>query len=381
MKKTAMAIILCSVLLVPCLHAEAARAETGRGYKAAYCADFYSGTVILSENEAAHLPIASMCKIMTLLLCFEEIEAGRLSQEEEIAVSERASGMGGSQVFLEAGARYPAGELIKSICVASANDSCVAMAERIAGSEEEFVSRMNERAEALGMLDTVFVNCTGLPGTGQYSCAKDVYRMLRALLTHDEYFRYGKIWTDKIEHPKGRVTEMANTNKLIRTYSGCDAGKTGYTDEAGFCLAASAARGNMRVISVVMGADNSKIRFDKTGAAFDHAFANYTNKAILDGDMPLDEHCPLQGGKKQAAAVRPERSAYLFCKKKDDDDIFYELSFDTVKAPVSAGQQVGTAVIYKNGVEADRVALLCNESVGRATYFDSLREIAKRWVS
>ena len=354
-------------------------AELVSGCKAAYLCDWRSGTAVYGTGELEHLPIASMCKIMTLVLCFDEVENGRLALNEEITVSERASGMGGSQVFLETGGVYPAGELIKSICIASANDSCVAMAERIAGSEELFVKKMNERADSLNMNDTEFVNCTGLPEAGQYSCAKDVAAMLSELLRHREYFNYSKIWMDEIQHKGGRVTEMANTNKLIRNYQGCDAGKTGYTSEAGFCLAASAERGNMRVISVVIGATDSKTRFDNVGTMFDYAFANYTNKAVLEERVLDDACCIVRGGKQKEIGVIPERASYIFCSKGDTDEIFYELSLDEVKAPVRRGDAVGSVTVYKNNIEADRLKLLANEDVEKCTYFDSLRNAARGW--
>ena len=376
MKKTVLALMLCAIFAAPAANTAAAAAE-GSGYKACYSADCLSGTVISAENEHARYPIASMCKIMTLLLCFEAHDEGRLDLAEKIPVSEHAAGMGGSQVFLEAGAEYTAGDLIESICVASANDACVAMAERLFGSEGAFVEKMNGRAAELGMRDTCFINCTGLPGEGQYSSAADVAAMFRALLSHKEYFSYSKIWTDTISHPKGRVTEMANTNKLIRSYTGCDAGKTGYTDAAGFCLAASAARGNMRVLSVVLGAESSKVRFEKTRRAFDDAFSGYTNRAVFD-DTPLNEVCPLRGGKRPFAAVKAERPVYLFCKRGEKDEIGYEIAFDKISAPVRTGQRLGEAVIYKNNVEADRVALVANEDVPRLSYFDAIRQIARR---
>ena len=347
--------------------------------KAAYLCDWRSGTEVYGKSEMEHLPIASMCKIMTLVLCFDEVEGERLALDEEITVSETASGMGGSQVFLESGGVYPAGELIKSICIASANDSCVAMAERIAGSEELFVRKMNARAKELGMLNTEFVNCTGLPEAGQYSCAKDVAAMLSELLRHEEYFRYSKIWLDEMQHKGGRVTEMANTNKLIRNYQGCDAGKTGYTSEAGFCLAASAARGNMRVVSVVIGAGDSKTRFNNVKTMFDYAFANYTNKAVMEERVLDDAYCTVRGGKQKEINVIPERASYIFCSKDDTDEIFYELSLDEVKAPVLRGDVVGSVTVYKNNVEADHLNLLSNEDVEKSSYFDSLRDAARGW--
>ena len=210
MKKFTLSVALCLIAAVSAFapSAVSVSAQVSGSYKSAYSADFYSGTVIKAENETRHHPIASMCKIMTLLLCFEEEDRGELSADEKISVSENASGMGGSQVFLEAGAEYPAGDLIKSICIASANDSCVAMAERIAGSEEEFVGRMNERAKKLGMDDTVFVNCTGLPAAGQYSCAKDVAKMLCELMKRISVIaRSGRIRsaTRRGEKPKWRI--------------------------------------------------------------------------------------------------------------------------------------------------------------------------------
>lgn len=381
-KKSVLAVLLGAVcLFMPIVGSHTdANAEAQAAYKAFYSADFYSGTKIQAEKETEHYPIASMCKIMTLLLCFEAEEEGVLSFDEQICVSERASGMGGSQVFLEAGAEYSAGELVKSICIASANDSCVALAERLAGSEEQFVERMNERAKQLEMNNTIFVNCTGLPSAGQYSCAKDAATMLCALMRHKKYFEFSKIWLDNMQHPEGRVTEMANTNKMIRSYSGCDAGKTGFTNEAGFCLAASAQRGTMRVVSVVIGAESSKTRFEKTKEAFDYAFANYTNKAVLDANTPLDEKCPVSGGKKTEMSAKPERSCYIFCSKSDKDEIFYEIEFEKIKAPVSENDAVGYITVYKNNVEADRLRLLANESVNRLSYLDSLRQIAYKWV-
>ena len=249
--------------------------------KAAMLADADSGKILFAENETACYPIASMCKIMTLLLCFESIDAGDFSLDDKIVVSDTAAGMGGSQVFLEANAEYLVGDLLKSITIASANDACVAMAERICGSEDAFVRKMNERAKELSMERTVFVNCTGLPKPDQHSCAKDVVKMFSELIKHKDYFTYSGIWMDEISHPKGRITEMSNTNKLIRFYQGCDGGKTGYTSDAGHCLCACAERNGLRLISVVISAPDSKTRFKEVSKMFDSGFANYENKFVF----------------------------------------------------------------------------------------------------
>ncbi len=366
---------IAAEIVLPCIKAESLQIRA----KSSYLMDYGTKTVMHAENERERLPIASMCKIMTLLLSFEATDRGDLTFDEELCISEKAASMGGSQVFLEANAKYPVKELIKSIVVCSANDSCVAIAERLAGSEELFVEKMNAKAKELGATDTLFSNCTGLPKEPQYSCAKDVALMLKSLLSHKEYFEFGKVWMDKFNHPEGRYTEISNTNKLVRFYDGCDGGKTGYTNDAGFCLAGTAMRGDMRVISVVIGAESSANRFEDTRKMFDYAFANYTQKVVVEGSVPLEEKLSVSGGKKDAIAVVPERTARAFCKRGDNMDITIEKRFDKVKAPVNEGDKVGELVIYKEGIEADRVSILAHEGVQKANFFDYFKKIGKGW--
>lgn len=348
--------------------------------KAAYMMDWASGTEILATNATERLPIASMCKIMTLILCFDAVESGNLDLDEEIMVSDRAASMGGSQVFLEANAKYPARELIKSIIVCSANDSCVAMAERIAGSESLFTDKMNARAKELGASNTLFANCTGLPKEPQYSCAHDVAKMLAELVSHEEYFSFSKIWTDKFEHPQGRYTEISNTNRLIRFYDGCDGGKTGFTNQAGFCLAATAKRGGMRIVSVVIGEDTSDHRFGDIRTMFDYAFATYTLKTVVDDNNPLSETIEVSGGKSKNISVRPERSSHIFSKRGDTENVTIDIQLkNRVKAPVKAGDKVGEIIVYKDNLEIDRVAVVANESAEAAGFLDHLRRVAQGW--
>lgn len=347
--------------------------------KSAYLMDYGTGSVMFAQNEKVHLPIASMCKIMTLLLCFEAIDSGAMTYDEMVSVSENASSMGGSQVFLEANAKYPVRELMKSIVVCSANDSCVALAEKIAGNESVFVDKMNEKAKALGACDTLFANCTGLPKEPQYSCAKDVAIMLKALLKHEKYFEFGKVWLDKFQHPEGRYTEITNTNKLVRFYDGCDGGKTGFTNQAGFCLGATAKRGAMRVISVVIGEENSKNRFDDTRSLFDYAFANYTVTPIVVAEKVLDMQARVNGGKAKQVEIYPERTAYAFCRRGEKADVQTEILLDKIKAPIKRGDKVGELIIYKNNVESERVRLLSASDVEKAGVWDKLQDIAKDW--
>lgn len=347
--------------------------------KSAYLMDFGSGSVMYAHNEKARLPIASMCKIMTLILAFDAIKAGVMTMDEQICVSERASSMGGSQVFLETNAKYPVKELIKSVVVCSANDSCVALAERIAGNESVFVDRMNERAKGLGANDTLFANCTGLPKEPQYSCAKDVALMLKELLKNEEYYAFGKVWLDKFAHPQGRYTEITNTNKLVRFYDGCDGGKTGFTNQAGFCLAATAKRGGMRVISVVIGEQDSKTRFDDVRSMFDYAFANYSVQPIVEAGVPLENSATVKNGKLKTAQIVPERSCYAFTKRGEKGNITIEINVMPLRAPVKKGEKAGEIVVFKDHVEIDRVTLLANENVEKATLFDRLKDVAKGW--
>lgn len=347
--------------------------------KSSYLCDYATGTLIYAQNETAHLPIASMCKIMTLILSFEAIDEGVIRMDEEITVSERAASMGGSQVFLEANAKYPVKELIKSIVVCSANDSCVAMAERVAGSEAVFIDKMNEKAKQLGANDTLFANCTGLPKEPQYSCAKDVAIMLKELLKHEEYYEFGGVWMEKFQHPKGRYTEITNTNKLVRFYDGCDGGKTGFTNQAGFCLAATAKRNDMRIISVVIGEENSANRFEDVRTMFDYAFANYSMTPIVEANVPLQQSATVNGGKEKTVSVCPQRSAFSFLKRGEKATVTLETNFQSVRAPIQKGQVVGEIVVYKDNVEAERVPLIAEKDVAKANIFDRFRDVAEGW--
>lgn len=355
-----------------------AKAEELADCKAAYLCEYSSGTVAYAKNETERLPIASMCKIMTLLLSFEAVDSGNLSYEEMIPVSENASGMGGSQVFLGNNLSYRADELMKSVAVCSANDSCVALAERISGSEGLFVERMNERARELGAENTLFANCTGLPKEPQYSCAKDVSLMLRELLKHKKYFEFSKIWLEDFSHPDGRTTTITNTNKLIRFYDGCDGGKTGFTSQAGFCLAATAKRGDMRLISVVIGAENSDKRFQSVKNMLNYAFATYECRKIVD-EKPLDQKLFVRGSKQKEISVLAERPLTVFVKKGEQADAKAEFIMKDLKAPIGQGEEVGEAILYVGGMATDRCKLLAGEAADKFSWGEAYKEIARSW--
>ena len=353
-------------------------AEENFKSKSAYLYDFNTKTEIYAYNENQRLPIASMTKIMLLDLVYENLENNNLSLDEKIVVSEKASGMGGSQVFLENGGSYTVSDLIKSVTVASANDASVALAERLYGSEEECVQKMNEKADSLGLKNTKFSNCTGLPKPTQYSSAKDITLIFADLISHPTYFDYSKIWIDKINHLKNS-TEISNTNKLIRFYEGCDGGKTGFTSEAGFCLTATAKRGNMRLISAVIGAPDSKTRFNEVSKMFNNGFNGYENKAVLDKDLPLDFKLNVVGGKINKIEVLPKNDFFVFSKRGEKPKVTLEYDCFKLTAPVKKGDVVGICTIYNNGVEVGRVELLSTVNVSKMNYFDYVKEIANNW--
>ena len=378
--------ILCTLGLIGCSAATAGfeldNPDKGItvGCKSAYLMDSNSGECIYKQNECERLPIASMCKVMTLTLVMDAIDGGKLALDDMITASENAAGMGGSQVFLASGCQYSVDQLIKSVVVCSANDSCVALAETVSGSEDAFVASMNKKAAELGCNDTLFANCTGLPKPTQYSCAKDVAVMFSNLLKHEGYFKYSKIWLEDFVHPDERVTSMTNTNKLLRKYKLCDGGKTGFTNEAGFCFTATAQKDNLRLISAVLGADSSDHRFDSTVNMFNYGFANFKNKIILDKDMPLKDEFAVSGGKKQSFAVNPEKNCYVFTANDKDPEISYNVIPSPVKAPVVKGQNVGVIEIYKDGVLYETVNAVSAEDVKKAGFGDNFRNISSEWA-
>ena len=348
--------------------------------KAVYLVDSATGTEMYSSRSDDRLPIASMVKIMTTLLALESVDRGELFLDEMVPVSDVAASMGGSQVFLDSGKEYRAGELIKSIIVASANDSCVAVAERLSGSVEGFVKDMNERAKALGMNNTNFVNCTGLPAPESYSSAKDVSIMFRELIKHPKYFEYAGIWLEDFVHPDGRTTSMTNTNKLVRFYNGCDGGKTGFTSEAKFCLSATAERNGLRVVAVVIGADSSKERFASVSNLFGYAFSNYSAKVIQSKDDCIENSIRVLGGREKGISVAVKEDFKALVKKGDDGE--YKVHFNmpaTVKAPIARGGEIGKAYLTRNGEVIAECPVVSVVDVEKARYSDTLKHICDEW--
>lgn len=361
-----------SAVFVPTARAEGFSAE-GRS---AYLVDAATFTPLYAKNENERLPIASMVKIMTVLLTLEAVDRGELSLDEKVPVSENAASMGGSQVFLDAGTEHRAGDLLKSVIVASANDSCVALAERVSGSVEGFVSDMNARAAELGMKDTRFANCTGLPAAESFSTAHDVALMFREVIRHPVYFEDAGVWLEDYVHPDGRTTIMTNTNKLVKFYNGCDGGKTGFTSEAKFCLAATAERDGMRVIAVVAGADSSKSRFNAVSSMFNHAFGSFKAEKLLGAGELVAQRVKVAGGKERSVGVTVSEDIVRLAPRSDKAAAELRLELpDKVKAPVRKGDVVGKGYVVVDGTAVREFDLVAAEDVARASIWDLFRRI------
>ncbi len=349
--------------------------------KATYLMDFYSETEIYKANETKRLPIASMTKIMLLNLVFENLENGKINLNDKVMVSKTASSMGGSQVFLQADKEYLLEDLVKSVIVASANDASVALAELLFGSEQVATEKMNERAKEWGLNNTLFSNCTGLPKATQYSCAKDVAVMLKKLLNYNGYYKYSTIWLDELTHPDGKKTTLTNTNKLTKFYNGCDGGKTGYTNDAGYCLACTAKRGISRIICVVIGEEDSKVRFNDVSNMFNYAFNNYTQKIVVDKDETPFDSIQVIGGKYESVGVVPENSVFAFLSRNENPEFTMDINVDkNIKAPFEKHSKVGELTVFKDGVEYKKINLVTAELGEKQSFTDALEKFSKKWA-
>lgn len=322
-----------------------------------------TGEVLAENNADEQLPIASVTKIMTLLLVMEALDSGKIHLEDMVPVSENAMSMGGSTMFLEAGEELSVDEMIKGIAVASANDGCVAMAEFISGSEETFVDSMNKRAAELGMENTHFMNTNGLDEEGHYSSARDVAKMSRELIAHQKIFDYTTIWTGMMHNDK---FELANTNKLIRFYKGANGLKTGSTSLAGCCLSASAKREGMQLIAVVLGAPSSKDRFNGARALLDYGFANYAVENLCEGE---ERTVKVQKGVLDEVKVKAANdSGVLMAKElKSSAETVYELP-EEICAPIAENDKIGIVKIMANGEVIAERELLAAHDVAKKSF-------------
>lgn len=344
-----------------------------------------TGQVIYEKNPTARLRPASITKIMTLLLIFEAIEAGTIKLTDEVMVSEHAASMGGSQVYLEPFEVQTVDTMIKCISIASANDASVAMAEKLAGSEEEFVQRMNDRAKELGMENTHFVNCYGLDTDDHYSCAYDVALMSRELImNYPEISNYSTVWMDTIIHTtrKGQSEfGLTNTNKLIKQFDGITGLKTGSTGLAKYCLSATARRDGMDLIAVVMAAPDTKTRFSEAATLLNYGFASCS---IYRDETPAlpSELLPVEKGLKEEAAVKPEGIfSYVCLNGVKPENITSEITMEEkLTAPVEEGSVVGRIGYFLDGRQIGEMPIVAAEGVERAGFLDYMGKMLGRYL-
>lgn len=340
-----------------------------------------TGTILFQKNAQEQRSPASITKIMTLLLIFEELEKGTLTMEEEVVTSAYAKSMGGSQVFLEEGEKQTVETMIKCIVVASGNDASVAMAEHIAGSEAEFVKRMNQRARELGMVHTNFEDCCGLTESAEhYTTAEDVALVSRELLRRfPKILEYSSIWMENITHVTRQGSKefcLTNTNKLVRSYDGCVGLKTGSTSVAKFCVSAVAKRGDLMLLAVVMGAPDPKVRFKDAAALLDYGFGN----CALYTDENKDSLKPVsvsRGAKKEAACRYKGAFHYLDTKGRNLEKVEKEILYEkNLKAPVKKGSVVGKAVYTLDDEEIGQMEIVSAENIRKAGFTDYLKKVA-----
>ena len=341
--------------------------------KSAILMDAASGTILYTKSENEKLPPASMTKIASMLLIMEAIDDGKLNLDDTVTISEEASKMGGSQIFIEAGENYTVHNLLKGVAIASGNDAVVALAEKVAGSTGAFVDMMNKKAREIGATNTHFVNPHGLDASNHYSTAHDMALFAKELLKHEKILEYTSIYEEYLEKNDGTKTWLVNTNKLVRFYEGVDGLKTGYTSSAGYCLTATAKKNNFRLISVVMGEDTTENRSSDTVKLLNYGFNTYKINTIKS-KMEVLGKVRVLGGKKDTVEIVLLKDATRIIKNTDDVlNYSFNLKVNPIKAPVKNGDIVGTAeIVDNNSIVIDEVDVTVNEVIEKANIFDYL---------
>lgn len=384
--KTGLAALVTALLLLPGI-AQAdelpmkAEASITLTSPSAILCEASTGQVIFEKNADERRPVASVNKVMTILLTLEAVDEGRVSLEDQVTVSPRAASMGGSQAFLDAGERYKLSELLKTVIVASANDSAVALAEHLAGTEESFVRLMNTRAEELGLTNTHYANCTGLPAQEHYTTARDVAKLSAQLDLHPIYYRYSTIWMDEIKHRGGRVTSLTNTNRLIRFYPGCDGYKTGSTNEARYCVSATAKKEGMRLIAVVLGTPAGQTRFDEARAMLEYGFANVQLVTPIAQGQALDMTVPVRLGGRDKVSVLSGGTCSLLERRGEKNALSLEAALvEKVNAPVYAGDVLGEIRVKRGDEVVAVVPAVAGEDVQLPGMVDALIRIRDHFM-
>nr|MBP3259065.1 D-alanyl-D-alanine carboxypeptidase [Bacilli bacterium] len=358
-------ILIISILFISPIKA----LDLGSNAKSVILIETSTGDILYEKNSHEKLPPASMTKMMSMLLILENIDKGIIKWDDVVTVSANASGMGGSQILLETGEEMTVEDLFKGIAIASGNDAVVALAEYIAGTVDEFVNMMNEKAKELNLADTYFKNPHGLNDTNHYSSAYDMAMIAKELSKHEKVFEYTSIYEDYLREGTSKKLWLVNTNKLVRFYKGVDGLKTGYTEEAGYCLTASANKG-FRVIAVVMGEPSSELRNKEVSEILDYAYATYKLNTILKKDDTLGKEEVALSKKKYATLVPIEDITVLNKKIDDDKNYSYSITVDKLKAPIKKGDKVGYIDVLENGNIIKTFDITVKEDIKKANIIE-----------
>lgn len=380
---------LVGVLLCICIFScpiyvsalESAATDLAPGAKSAILIEASTGKIIYEKNSREKLSPASMTKMMSMLLVVESVEDGIISWDDIITVSANASSMGGSQILLETGEQMTVNDLFKGVAVMSGNDAVVALAEAVAGSEDEFVAMMNKRAKELGLKDSNFKNPHGLDDANHYSSAYDMSLIAKELVKHEKVLDFTKIYEDYLRKGTDKELWLVNTNKLVRFYPGVDGLKTGYTSTAGYCLTATAYKNNMRLIAVAMGEESSTTRNAEISAMLDYGYAQYKLDTIVKKDDVVAK-MTLEKAKKENVSLVPVNPVTVLNKKTTKlGQITYKLDVDEVKAPVKVGDVVGKLTVLSDGKKLQTVDVTVFEDVDKANIFELYLRYLKDIIS
>lgn len=371
-------ILLLLFISIPLVKAEETE-DLAPNAKSAIMIEASTGEILFQKNKDEKLAPASMTKMMSMLLIMEEIENGNLKWNEMITTSEKASSMGGSQIFLKIGEKMTVEDLLKGVAIASGNDAVVALAERVSGSEEQFVKRMNIRAKDLGLKNTNFINATGLTADNHYSTAYDMSLIAKELVKHEKILEFTSTYEDYLRKDTKSPFWLVNTNRLVRFKEGVDGLKTGFTDEAGYCLTATMKKDNMRLITVVMKEENTSKRSADTTKMLDYGFNIYMVQTILDEKTTIEKK-KVELGKTLTTEIVPKENITILNKKSDDQkNITYKTNINKIIAPVKKGDKVGTIDIIEDNNIISTIDATVKEDISKANiltiYLRNLKEI------
>ena len=371
-------ILLLLLIFIPLVKAEETE-DLAPNAKSAIMIEASTGEILFQKNKDEKLAPASMTKMMSMLLIMEEIENGNLKWNEMITTSEKASSMGGSQIFLKVGEKMTVEDLLKGVAIASGNDAVVALAERVSGSEEQFVKRMNTRAKDLGLKNTNFINATGLTADNHYSSAYDMSLIAKELVKHEKILEFTSTYEDYLRKDTKSPFWLVNTNRLVRFKEGVDGLKTGFTDEAGYCLTATMKKDNMRLITVVMKEENTSKRSADTTKMLDYGFNIYMVQTILDEKTTIEKK-KVELGKTLTTEIVPKENITILNKKSDDQkNITYKTNINKIIAPVKKGDKVGTIDIIEDNNIISTIDATVKEDILKANiltiYLRNLKEI------